>query len=157
MLAHREQVADCLAGMGEVGEGIYDRYGGVFRENLQVSVREDPCDNDIHEAVEDSRDVFGGFPCSEANVRLTQVYAGAAHLLYTNLEADSRSERGLFEEKGGDLAVHGFGCNAFFHRAGFSDYLGDLVGCEVAEPQKVIEFHCSALLIDIRCVADSLQ
>ena len=105
MLLHSKHVGHCLAGMEPVGEGIYDGHARKLSQFDDFFVLEGTRHYAVDVAAQDPCQVPDGLAFSKAaDIFGLDVDCTSVKLCHGDVEADSCSEAGLFEEHCEDFA-----------------------------------------------------
>jgi len=98
--AQREDVGDRLARMRLGGERVNDGHGGGARKTLESRMIVGADDDGVDITGEDARGVFGRLPRTDRKLRALREERLRAQVRQGHFERNSRSQAGLFEEKG---------------------------------------------------------
>ena len=98
-LVDRQHVGHRLAWVGQVGQGVDDRHGGVTREFLDGRVRVGPDRQGVDVLADHAREVGEAFAAAHADVLVAEEDRAAAELGDRRLEADPGPERRLLEDQ----------------------------------------------------------
>ena len=131
------QVGHCLARMLKIGERVDDRDVHVSRHGHQRFMLVHAGDDTVDPTVENTRDIFHRLADAEVHVLFGKVYAVPAKLSDSDLEAHTRSERGLLEEQRDELALQGPRVGSL-QALRLPDDVRDLGGGEIGYCEKVL-------------------
>ena len=102
MFAKRLRVAQRLAGVVEVAQGVDHRHRRPCSQPLDGALFEDAGDDAIHPAVEVARDILERLADADRPIDEERI---AAQLLDRQLERQPRAQRGFFKQQGDGLPI----------------------------------------------------